>query len=85
MRIWKTKYADAEIKVVNSFVTTTLQVNGKTQDVFWGLFALGVRLSGSLESNGDTRRIKAVLGAKFFTWDCAIFVDDEMVFSSTEI
>ncbi|MCH7919418.1 MAG: hypothetical protein IIC50_15710 [Planctomycetes bacterium] len=84
MKIWKTTYADTEIAVVNSLVTTKLQVNGKTQDVYWGLFAFGVRLYGSLKSNGDTRRIKAVMGAKLLTWDCAIFVDDEAVFSSTD-
>ena len=84
MKIWKTKYRDTEIVVVNTLTTTKLQVNGKTQDVYWGLLAFQVRLHGSVECNGNTQRIKAVMGSKLFTWDCAVFVDDQMVFNSTE-
>ncbi|OVE82445.1 hypothetical protein BVY04_00915 [bacterium M21] len=84
MKVWKAQYSGTEIVVTNSLATTKLQVNGKTQDIFWGLFAFQIRLSGSLKCQGNKHCIKAIMGSKLFTWDCAIFVDDEMVFCSTE-
>lgn len=84
MKAWKTRYGDNDIEVVNSAAKATLKVNGKTQDVFWGLFALQVRLFGFVQRNDSTQRIKVAMGSTFFAMHCAVFVDDEMVFSSDE-
>ena len=85
MRTWTVEYGGNEITIVNSFATAKLLVNGETQDIIWGTFVLNsLRFTGSLESGGNVRRIKAVLGARFFSPDCAIFVDDEMIFNSAD-
>jgi hypothetical protein len=86
MKIWTVNCGGTEIKVTNSFATARLLVNGKTQDIFWGLFSLcgNVQLHGSIESGGEIREVRVTLGATCFTVNCAIFIDDEMVFCSAD-
>jgi len=85
MKTWSVGYRGNEIMVVNSLATAKLLVNGQTQDIIWGVFVLNsLRFTGSVEVEGNVRRIKAVLGVHFCHFDCAIFVDDEMIFNSAD-
>jgi|GEM_PF-2318260 len=83
-KTWKTTYEGTDISVINTFSTLKLQVDGKTQDVYWGIMAWQVRLWGSVHAQAKRHRIKVVVGPRWLTFDCAIFVDDELLFDSTE-
>ena len=85
MKTWTVNCAGTEVTVTNASTTARLLVNGKTQDIYWGLFIWGnLHLHGSFESGEEIREIRAVLGATWLTMNCAIFIDDEMVFCSTD-
>jgi hypothetical protein len=86
MKTWTVNCGGTEIKVTNSITTARLLVNGKTQDIFWGFFSLcgNIHLRGSVEAGGETREVRALLGTKFFIVNCAVFIDDEMVFCSAD-
>ena len=81
---WHIDFEGKEIAIRNSVFSTELLVNGEVQDLYWGIFALHVRLFGSFESAGIQHRVKAFVGSKFISVNCAIFIDYKMVFNSYE-
>ena len=81
-KTWHIDFEGNEIAIRNSALNCELLVNGKVQDLFWGIFALQARLFGSFESAGNQHRVKAIVGTRCLRANCAIFIDDKMVFNS---
>ncbi len=85
-KIYQTSYRSNNIEIINSAFTCKLVINGKVADVFWGLFGHPPRLlQGRVRIDERDYHIKAVLGIKFIGVQCAIFVDDELIFTTCEI
>ena len=74
---WSVDVDGVNIKVLNKKYIT-LFVNGEKQDIFWGLFVNSSKLYGKMP---DGREIKVVIGGHFVV-QCAIFVDNQLVYSS---
>ena len=84
MKRWIVQHEGNTIEVVNQPVVMRLLVNGKTQDVVWGFITLNSEhMTGRYVVDGTVKHIKAVVGAKWATMQCAIFVDDQLILDST--
>ncbi len=83
-KTWNIDFEGNDIAIRNSALNAELLVNGEVQDLFWGIIGFNIRLFGSFESAGNQHRVKAIVGSRFLGQNCAIFIDDKMVFNSYE-
>ena len=70
---WSVDVSGVNIKVKNSTAVAKLFIDGKLQDIFWGIF-LSPHLFGKLP-NG--KEVKVVLGG-VIKMHCDIFVDNKL-------
>jgi len=74
------------IVVTNSLSTCKLEIDNVIADVCFGIFSInGMTLVGRLPGTSEFIKVKAVVGARFLKYQCAIFVDEKIVYSSTDI
>lgn len=76
-KMWSVDVDGVNIKVVNKKYLQ-LYVDGKLQDVFFGLFVNSSTLKGKMP---DGRKIKVCFGGHFIV-KYAIFVDNQLVLST---
>jgi len=82
---FKTEYKGHSVVVENGPTECKLIIDGKVTDVYWGIFALRVKLTGTIEDESGSYKVKAILGTKFIKVLCAVFINDELVLTNTKI
>lgn len=84
MKKWEVDYKGYKIRVENSWSKgESLYVDSKLQDQKIG-FALRSRLYGGIKFNDNTKEYIKVSMGGWFSIQCRIFVDNKLVFPTTE-
>ncbi|MCA8997639.1 MAG: hypothetical protein KDA80_11655 [Planctomycetaceae bacterium] len=79
MAKWEIEYKGHKIEV-RTRPNSRLTVDGEVQDETFG-FGTRSRLWGRIKSgDGEGEQIRASVGGEWFSYSCAVFIDDTQVF-----
>lgn len=83
---FRTEYEGHTISITNSLTVCKMEIDGIVADVYFGLFMIGnVVMTGKLPHDTKYVKVKAVVGPRFYRYHAAIFVDEKLVYSSTNL